>query len=177
MLLDLLRTRRSVRQYQDKPVEKEKIDLLVESMLRSPSSRGINPWEFVVVSDPQTLRDLSIAKPHGASFIKGAPLAIVVCADSSKSDVWVEDCSIASLIIHLAAADLGLGSCWIQLRKRERDTQTTSEEYVRKLLGLGENIAVEAMIAIGYGKEDKPGHSKASLLYDQVSYEKYGQRG
>jgi nitroreductase len=177
MILDLLRTRRSVRQYQDKPVEQEKIDLLIESMLRSPSSRGINPWEFIVVRNPQTLSDLSKAKPHGASFIKNASLAIVVCADSTKSDVWVEDCSIAALIVHLAAADLGLGSCWVQLRKRQHDTETTSEEYVRKLLGMGENIAVEAVIAIGYGKEDKPGHSKSSLLYDRVSYEKHGQKG
>jgi nitroreductase len=177
MFIDLLRTRRSIRKFQDKPVEKEKIDLLIESMLRSPSSRGLNPWEFVVVSDPQTLSDLSIAKAHGASFIENAPLAIVVCGYPAKSDVWVEDCSIAALILHLAATDLGLGSCWIQLRKREHDAQTTSEEYVKKLLGLGENMAVEAVIAIGYGKEDKPGHSHSSLPYEKVSYEKYGQKG
>ncbi len=177
MLLDLLRTRRSVRQFQDKPVEKEKIDIVVESMLRSPSSRGINPWEFVVVREPQMLKDLSVTKPHGASFIKNAPLAIVVCGDSSKSDVWVEDCSIASLIIHLTATDLGLGSCWVQVRQREHDGKTTSDEYVKKLLGLGENIAVEAIIAIGYAKEEKPGHAASSLLYDKVSYEKYGRKG
>ena len=177
MFIDLLRTRRSVRQFQDKPVEKEKIDLLVEAMLRSPSSRGLNPWEFVVVSDPQTLNELAKAKPHGASFIKNAPLAIVVCGDAAKSDVWVEDCSIAALILHLAATDLGLGSCWVQLRLREHDAQTTSEEYVQELLGLGENMAVEAVLAIGYGKEDKPGHSSSLLLYDKVSYEKYGQKG
>jgi nitroreductase len=177
MFIDLLRTRRSVRQFQDKPVEKEKIDLLVESMLRSPSSRGLNPWEFVVVRDPQTLESLSITKPHGASFLKNAPLAIVVCGDSAKCDVWIEDCSIASLIVHLAATDLGLGSCWIQIRLREHDAQTSSEEYVKELLGLGENMVVEAVIAIGYSKEDKPGHANSSLLYEKVSYEKYGQKG
>lgn len=174
MFIDLLRERRSIRRYLDKPVEQEKIDLLIEAMLRSPSSRGVNPWEFVAVTDKQILSDLSTAKPHGASFIKNAPLAIVVCADSSKSDVWVEDCSIAALIIHLAATDLGLGSCWVQLRMREYDDKTTSEQYVRKLLGLSDKLAVEAVIAIGYGKEDKPGHSRSSLLYDRVSYEQYG---
>ncbi len=109
-------------------------------------------------------------------LLKMPRLAIVVCGDSSKSDVWVEDCSIAALILHLAATDLGLGSCWVQLRKREHDAQTTSDEYVKKLLGLGENLAVEAVIAIGYGKEDKPGHSQSSLLYEKVSYEKYGRK-
>lgn len=174
MFIDLLRTRRSVRKFQDKPVEKEKIDLLVESMLRSPSSRGLNPWEFVVVTDPVILGDLAKAKPHGASFIKNAPLAIVVCADPAKCDVWVEDCSIAALIVHLAATDLGLGSCWVQLRLREHDTGITSEEYVKKLLGLGDNMVVDAVIAIGYGREDKPGHALSSLSYDKVNYNQYG---
>lgn len=177
MFIDLLRTRRSVRQFKDKPVEKEKIDLLVESMLRSPSSRGLNPWEFVVVTDPGILGGLARAKPHGASFIKNAPLAIVVCADPAKCDVWVEDCSIAALIVHLAATDLGLGSCWVQLRLREHDARTTSEEYVKQLLGLGDNMVVEAVIAIGYGKEDKPGHAPSSLSYDKVNYNQYGQKG
>jgi nitroreductase len=176
MLIDLLRTRRSVRQFEDKPVEKEKIELLVEAMLRSPSSRGLNPWEFVIVTDPEKLAALALAKPHGASFIKNAPLAIVVCGDSSKSDVWVEDCSIAAIILHLAAADLGLGSCWVQLRKREHDAQISSDQYVRKLLGLGDNLSVEAVIAIGYGTEGKPGHPDSSLLYEKVSYEQYGRK-
>ncbi len=177
MFIDLLRTRRSVRQYEDKPVEEEKVDLLIEAMLRSPSSRSLNPWEFVVVRDPQTLKALAKSKPHGASFLKNAPLAIVVCGDPEKCDVWVEDCSIASLILHLAATDLGLGSCWIQLRLRQHNADTTSEEYVKKLLGIDESMVVEAVIAIGYGKEDKPGHSQSSLPYDKVSYERYGQKG
>jgi len=176
MFIDLLRTRRSIRQFTDQPVEKEKIDLLIKAMLRSPSSRGLNPWEFVIVREPQTLSELSRAKQHGASFIKNAPLAIVVCGDATKSDVWVEDCSIAALVLHLTATDLGLGSCWVQLRKREHDAQTTSDAYVKKLLGLSENLAVEAVIAIGYGKEDKPGHSQSSLLYDKISFEKYGRK-
>ena len=177
MFIDLLRSRRSVRQFQNKSVEQEKIDLLIEAMLRSPSSRSLNPWEFVVVSDPDILNGLATAKPHGASFIKNAPLAIVVCGDPDRSDVWVEDCSIAALILHLAATDLGLGSCWIQLRNREHDAQTTSDKYVKGLLGLDEKLAVEAVIAIGYGKEDKPGHSRSSLLYEKVSYDKFGRKG
>ena len=176
MLLDLLRSRRSVRKYGAKSVEQDKLDLLIEAILRSPSSRSLNPWQFVVVRDPQILGDLARAKPHGASFIKNAPLAIVVCGDAGKSDVWVEDCSIAALIAHLSAADLGLGSCWVQLRRRDHDGQTTADEYVKKLLGLPDNLMVEAVIAIGYPDEDKPGHSQSSLLYDRVSYDKYGQK-
>ncbi len=176
MFIDLLRTRRSIRQYQEKPVEKEKVDLLVESMLRSPSSRSLNPWEFVVVSDPHLIGDLSKAKPHGASFMKNAPLAIVVCGDPAKCDVWVEDCSIAALILHLAAADLGLGSCWVQIRMRQHSEEMTSEEYIKNLLGLKDDMVVEAIVAIGYGKEEKNGHPTSSLLFERVSYDRYGQK-
>ncbi len=168
MLIDLLRNRRSIRRYLDKPVEAEKIDLLVEAMLRSPSSRSLNPWEFVVVEDPALLGELARAKAHGASFIKGAPLAVVICADPGKCDVWVEDCSIATLLVHLAAADLGLGSCWIQLRERQHDSGRSSESYVKELLGLADHLVVLAMVAIGYPAEEKAGHPADSLLWERV---------
>ncbi len=170
MFLELLKKRRSIRQFQDKPVEQEKIDALVEAMLRSPSSRSLNPWEFVVVTDRQVIEKLSQSKPHGATFMKSAPLAIVVCADPAKSDVWVEDCSITTLILHLEATDQGLGSCWVQVRKREHGEGVSAEEYVKKLLGLRDEMVVEAIVAIGYGKEEKDGHPHSSLLYERVSY-------
>ena len=69
MFIELLRNRRSRRKFEDRPVEKEKIDLLVEAALRSPSSKGINPWEFVVVTDPEIIARLAAAKPHGAGTI------------------------------------------------------------------------------------------------------------
>src|SRR6056297_1184246 len=81
MLLKLLESRRSIRQFQAKAVEREKVDYLVEAMLRSPSSRSLNPWEFVVVDDEETLQALAQSKTHGAAFLKNAPLAIVVGAD------------------------------------------------------------------------------------------------
>ena len=176
MILELLRKRRSIRQFAATPVEQEKIAYLVESMLRSPSSRSLNPWEFVVVQDAATIEALSKAKPHGATFMKNAPLAIVVCADPNKCDVWVEDCSIASILLHLAATDLGLGSCWVQVRLREHDASKNASGYIAGLLGLPEGMEVEAVVAIGYPKEDKAGHPKDTLLYDRVHYEKFGGR-
>ncbi|MFH0780830.1 MAG: nitroreductase family protein [Pseudomonadota bacterium] len=170
MFLDLLKKRRSIRLFTEQPVEKEKIDLLVEAMLRSPSSRGLNPWEFVVVSDRQLVNDLAKAKAHGSSFLKNGPLAIVVCGDPDRCDVWIEDCSIAALVIHLAATDLGLGSCWIQIRERPHDETMSAEEYVKKLLGIKENLKIEAIIAIGYSQEEKPGHPLSSLPEGKVRY-------
>ncbi len=176
MFLKLLQKRRSVRQFQQKEVEQEKVEALVEAMLRSPSSRSLNPWEFVVVDDKETIKALSQAKPHGARFVKNAPLAIVVCADPEKCDVWVEDCSIASILLHLAAADLGLGSCWVQIRLRDHETTGTAGQYVSNLLGLESGMEVEAIIAIGYPSEEITGHDKNTLLYDRVHYNRFGQK-
>jgi nitroreductase len=176
MFIDLLRKRRSVRSFQDTPVEQEKIDLLIEAMLRAPSSRNLNPWEFVVVTGKDTLDALSKARPHGASFVKNAPLAIVVCADPAKCDVWVEDCSIAAILLHLAATDLGLGSCWAQMRLREYDAQQSAGCRVAEILSLEEGMEVEAIIAIGYSAMETEGHVTSSLPFDHVSYERFGNR-
>jgi nitroreductase len=170
MFLDLLRTRRSIRSFEEREVEPEKIDALVEAVLRAPSSRGLNPWEFTVVTDRKLIEKLSRAKAHGSAFMKGAPLAIVVCADPERCDVWIEDTSIASILLHLAATDLGLGSCWVQIRLREHGGGGSAEQYVADLIDLKPGRVVESMIAIGYPKEIKQGHPRASLLFDRVNY-------
>jgi len=139
-LIKLLRKRRSIRKYTEDKVAPETIELLIEALLRAPSSRGINPWQFVVVDDREVLAGLSQAKEHGAEFLKNAPLAIVVCADETRSDVWIEDCSIASIIVQLEALSLGLGSCWAQIRNRMHDRSRSAGEYVRELLGLPEHF-------------------------------------
>lgn len=176
MLLELLRKRRSIRRFAERSVEGDKIEMLLEAALRSPSSRSLNPWEFVVVTDKQTLAGLAQAKPHGASFVRHAPLAIVVCADPARCDVWVEDCSIAALLLHLAATDLGLGSCWVQIRLREHDADRTAQDHVAELIGLKAGMVVEAIIAIGYPAEELPGHPRASLMDEKVSFERYGRK-
>jgi nitroreductase len=177
MLIDLLRTRRSIRRFKDQQVEREKLDLLLEAALRAPTSRGNTPWDFIVVTDRQRLGRLAAAKLHGSSFLKDAPLAIVVCADPARSDVWVEDAAIAATFIQLQAADLGLGSCWVQIRLRRHDENTSSQAYLAELLDLPENMMVLAVVGIGYPMERKDGHPLASLSYDRISYERFGLKG
>lgn len=174
MFLSLIQGRRSIRNYLEKPIETEKIDTLIEAALRAPSSRGFNPWEFVVVTEKGLLEKLSKAKPHGASFLKNAALGIVVCADPEKCDVWVEDASIASIFIHLAAESIGLGSCWIQIRKRMHDQTTSAQAYIRSLLNIPKNLNIESIVALGYPAEKKPPHRKEDLQYEKVHYGMYG---
>lgn len=174
MFLSLLQKRRSIRKFQTTPVAEEKVEQLIEAMLRSPSSRGYNPWDFIVVSDPAVLQQLAHAKEHGSAFLAEAPLAIVVCADPAKSDVWIEDGSIASVIIHLAATSLGLGSCWVQIRERRHSPSLSANEYLNEVLGLPAGYQVEAIVGIGYPAEEKAPHPRQSLLYKRVSTNRYG---
>lgn len=171
----LIQKRRSIRRYSEKKVAADKIDMLVEAALRSPSSRGFNPWRFIVVTDKGLLEKLALAKPHGSSFLKNAPLGFVVCADPEVSDVWVEDTSIATIIIQLGAESMGLGSCWIQIRKRMHDEIKSAETYVSEILNIPENLCVESMIAVGYPDERKPSHRKEDLQYEKVYRDAYGK--
>lgn len=175
MFFDLIETRRSIRKFTAQPVEKEKIDRLMEAALRAPSSRDFKPCRFIVTDRPGLLEKLSAAKPHGASFLKNAPLGIVVCGDTSVSDVWVEDTAIAATFIHLAAQDLGLGSCWIQIRKREHSPDQTADAHVRGLLDIPDNLAVTAILAVGYPDESKPGHARPSLAHNTVFFNRFGR--
>ncbi|MCC5911778.1 MAG: nitroreductase family protein, partial [Clostridiaceae bacterium] len=154
-MLELLKKRRSIRKFKSQKIEKEKIDLLVKSALLSPSSKGIRPWEFVVITDEQVIEKLATAKEHGSVFIKNAPLAIVVLGDEGKNDVWIEDTSIASVIIQIMAESIGLGSCWVQIRERNHKPGVLAEDYVREVLSIPETRRVESIIAIGYPNEEK----------------------
>lgn len=173
MLLPLLEKRRSIRKFQPEPLRKDEIDILAEALLRSPSSRGRNPCEFIVVTDGVMLDKLALAKEHGSAFLKGAPLAVVVCADPERCDVWVEDCAIASIIVQLTAQSMGLGSCWAQIRLRPHGDGRSAEEYLREILGLPRRYVVASIIGIGHPDESPLGHPKESLPYDKIHINAY----
>ncbi len=172
-MIELLRKRRSIRKYTDKAIEPEKIEILKEAVLRSPSSRNFDPWEFIFVDDRKLLKQLSLCKPHGAGFLKGAALGIVICADEQKSDVWVEDCSIASILVQMVAQSIGLGSCWIQIRNRMFDEDTTSEDYIKDLLNMPGHMKIESIIAIGYPAEKREPVPQENLKYEKVRVNSY----
>ncbi|MGD2272221.1 MAG: nitroreductase family protein [Desulfobacterales bacterium] len=174
--MSLIAKRRSIRRFKNKKIESHKIDTLIEAALRAPSSRGVNPWEFIVVNDTSVLEKLSKAKPHGAAFLANAALGIVVCANADQSDVWVEDAAIASIYIHLAATSLGLGSCWIQIRKRMHDENKTAQAYVAEVLVIPQNLRVESIVAIGHPDEEKSAHPNGQLSYQKAHMNRYGTR-
>lgn len=167
-MIDLLRQRRSVRRFEDRPVEPDKIERLKEAALRSPTSRNFDPWEFIFVEDKKLLEQLSRSKPYGASFLKNAPLGIVVCADETKSDVWIEDCAIASILIQFAGLSLGLGSCWIQIRNRTHESGIAGDVYIAECLNLPETMRVLSIIAVGYPAEHPEPKPTEQLKSDRI---------
>lgn len=167
--IDLTRTRRSIRKFTKQTVSEDQIQLLQETALRSPTSRNFRPWQFLFVTDRALLTKLSGCKPHGAAFLADAPLGVVVCADETKSDVWVEDCSIASIMLQFTAQSLGLGSCWLQVRKRKHAGGASSEEYIRSLLNLPDNIRVLSIIGIGHPDEAPEPLPADTLLTDRIT--------
>jgi nitroreductase len=174
-MIELLRKRRSIRSYSAETIDRATVELLIEALLRSPSSRNINPWEFIVVDDRALLSKLSRAKEHGSAFLKGAQLGLVVCADSTRSDVWVEDCSIASILVQMTALSVGLGSCWIQIRKRSHDAASSSEEYIQKLLGLPEHVKVLSIISIGHPDQVREPLAAAELDSFKVKHNRFDE--
>jgi nitroreductase len=174
MFIDLARQRRSIRRFANKSVEAQKIDVILEAALRAPCSRGIQSSEFIVVQDRALIRTLAHAKKHGSEFAAGSQLLIVVCGDTEKSDVWIENASIASSMILLAAQSLDLGACWIQIRKRQHGDSESAETYIRAVLELPAQIAVLALVSIGYPEGSEPPHPRSELGYGLVHSNRYG---
>jgi nitroreductase len=167
-MIELLRKRRSVRKYINQPVETEKLELLKEAVLRSPSSKNINPWEFIFIDAPETLGKLKECKPYGVTSLGTAPLAVVICADETKNDVWIEDCSIASFLLQLTAQSLELGSCWIQIRNRTHSEDTSSELFVQNLLNIPAKYKVLSIITIGYPESVREGKFVEELQFEKI---------
>lgn len=176
MFESLMHKRRSIRKYVDRPIEPEKVDSLMEAVLRAPSGKSIYPLDFILVDDRDMLEQLSASKPAGAAFLKQAALGVVVCANQEKSDTCIEDASIASVVLQLAAESLGLGSCWIQIRNRSHADGRSSQHYIAELLSIPSTHMVQAIIAIGYPSETKAPHKRESLKFQSVHKGGFGAK-
>lgn len=172
-MIEILRNRRSIRKYTNQTLEKEKIMVLKEAVLRSPSSKNINPWEFIFVENPETIQQLKSCRSHGTAPLQTAPLAVVICADETKNDVWIEDCSIASIILQLTAQSIELGSCWVQIRNRMYSENITSEKYIQELLGIPENFRILNIVTIGYPEKLREGKPTEELQFEKIRIDKF----
>lgn len=170
---ELAKKRRSIRKYTDELLNADEVELILKAGLMSPSSKRRNPWEFVVVEDKEQLAKLARCKSHGSALIKDAAIAIVVTGDTLTSDVWIEDAAIASLMMQLQAEDLDIGSCWVQVRNRETEYGTQSEEYVKELLEIPPHLQVLSVIAFGRKGEAKQAANEEKLEWEKIHIGKW----
>lgn len=195
----LCQHRRSIRTYQDREVEPEKIQYMLQCALMAPSSKRTNPWEFVVVRDQQTLRRMEACRTYGSGMFRTARAAIVVALDPELTDTWQADGAIAAEHLLLSAEEQGLGACWCQVynrpaapqrektavAQREKtaapdsvptdgtDSVPTAEELIRRLCGIPERLNVLCVISLGYKDEERRDYDLDKLKYDKIHNETY----
>lgn len=164
----MLYERHSIRKYKAQPLPAEDVKQILEAGLLAPSSKSARPWEFVCVEDAEMLAKLSECKPAGARPIAGATLAIAICADPDKSDVYIEDCSVAASFMQLQAMALGIGSCWIQIRNRFSADDNPAQDLVQSLLGIPASLQVVCILTFGYSDELRKPVDPSKLLWEKV---------
>ena len=172
--LELLKQRRSSRVFTDELIDKDTVCNLMKAVLMSPSGHRINPWEFILVEEKAMLKALSQSKEHGAGLLEGAAIAVVVLGDTTKTDVWIEDCSIATIILQLAAEEYGLGSCWVQMRLRKDADGNLAEDNVRSLLGVPEHYAVLSIVGLGHKARETRPFNEENMQWDKVHIGSFG---
>ncbi|MBQ8673978.1 MAG: nitroreductase family protein [Bacteroides sp.] len=171
---DLIAKRRSMRKFTPENLTQDEVVALMKAALMAPTSKRSNAWQFILVDDKEKLKELSRCKEQASQFIADAALAVVVTADPLASDVWIEDAAIASIYLQLQAEDLGLGSCWVQVRERYAATGMSSDEYVHGVLDIPLQLQVLSIIAIGHkGMERKP-FNEEHLQWEKIHLNKYG---
>jgi nitroreductase len=166
---DAIYARRSICQYQEKPVEKEKLEELLKAAMAAPSAMNIKPWEFIVVTDPETMDKIRSSLMFGKH---NAPAAIVVCGNTSffkhpmASKFWVQDCSAATENILLAAVGLELGTVWLGVHPIH-----VFSKRISKILSLPDNVKPLNVIYVGYPAEEK--QARTQYNPERVHWEVY----
>jgi len=171
IVLDVLKKRRSIRKYQAKSVESEKVTEVLEAARLGPSANNQQPCQFIIITKPEIRESLRVA--YKSDWFIQAPVIIVGCANPKeawrryafdKEEFWKVDAAIALQNIVLAAADLGLGTCWVA---------NFDEKAAKKALNIPKEIQVVAMIAVGYPAEEKGTVTDRKPLANIVHYEKW----
>lgn len=167
-LHELLLQRHSIRRYTEEPIDAEDVKTILEAALLAPSSKNMRSWQFVVVEDRDVITSLEKLKPSYAVSLRSAPLAVIVTSSPEQSEAYIEDATCAAMFMHLQAAALGLGSCWIQVRGREQEDGEPSENYVREMLGIPNDMVVECVMTFGHSAETRKPVDPAKLLWEKV---------
>lgn len=167
---EVVNTRRSIREYDSKEVEDEKIEKILKAAMQAPGSRlKAEPWEFIVVKNRKTLKEIGEIKPR----VSNAPVAIVLVANIERAfykTMWQQDMSAAAENMLLEACNLGLGGLWNGVAPEEEERM----DKIAKLVGIDdENLKVFCLITLGYPKEGLKNEFMDKFDESRIHYEKY----
>ncbi len=165
--------RRSYRKFTSEEVDPEAVKTIIRAALMSPTSKTRRAWHFIVVDDRLDIEKIADAKDAGAQLLKGAPLAIVVLGNPQENDCWIEDGSIAAISMQYQAEELGLGSCWVQMRDRGLSDGTSADEVLRGILDIPEEMCVLCVLAVGHKAEERKPQDEEKLKWENVHIAKY----
>jgi len=165
---DLVQKRRSIRRFTDEKLTPEQVETILRAALMSPTSKSSRAWHFVVVDDEDKIKRMAQCKSAGAEFVEGAPIVVAVLMDTTQTDVWIEDASIAAVTMQYQAADLGLGSCWAQVRERGFEDGTMADDVLRELLAYPDHLTCLCLIAIGHPAMERKPQDEAKLKWEAV---------
>lgn len=169
----LAQLRRSHRKFTEEEISAEDVRLILRAALMSPTSKGRRDWQFVVVDDKIDIEKIADAKSNGSLFVKDAPLVVVVLGDPLANDCWVEDASIAAISMQYQAEDLGLGSCWVQMRGRGLSDGTSADVVIRGILDFPENLSCLCVLAFGHKADDRKPQNEDRLKWENVHVGRY----
>jgi len=164
-VMEVLRNRFSCRSYRTDPVSSDLLMQLVDAARLAPSSRGEQPWEFVLVTDVSTLKELSKRANTGPFIAQAAACIAVFCRADAK--YAVEDGSAATQNILIAATALGLGSCWVAGDKKDYAAS------VSKLLRAPPEQRLISLISVGFPKAEAPADRKRRELADVLHWQHF----
>lgn len=150
----VVRQRTSVRNYSPRPISQNDLEMLIDAGRLAPTARGEEPWEFILVTDKNSLGRLAEMTDHGR-FLKGAAAGIITLCKDTK--YYLEDGSAATENILLAATALGIGSCWIAGDKKSYTAE------IMKYLDVPSGYKLVSIIALGYPETQSSLHKKRSL--------------
>lgn len=174
-MLEVIRKRRSVREFLQKGVEEEKLLEILKAAMFAPTAWNLRPWEFIVIKDKKTIEELSKATPY-AGFAKGAPVVIVIIYDIKKGKRFKEDCSICAENIYLEATAQGLGTCFVQIAEGKEAGVGEPEEFVKRLLSIPENYRVQCLMPLGYPAKSPEPHGDDEFDPGKIHYEEFGKK-
>lgn len=163
--MEVIKKRRSIREYKDKPIPEEALEKIVDAARFAPTARGVEPWEFIVVTKPETLKKIADLAENGRFVAQAKACIAVFCQDTKY---YLEDGCAATQNILLAATSLGIGSCWVAGDKKPYCSQISS------LLNVPTQFKLVSLIALGYPAADGAFRiSEKRALAEVLHWEKF----